>query len=64
MRKVLIVLILLLIGLLCAVPSFAQQSPVKFNKQEIKKMSSTTAVLETKFGNITLKFFPDVAPGM
>ncbi|HTG00179.1 MAG TPA: peptidylprolyl isomerase, partial [Nitrospirota bacterium] len=26
-------------------------------------MSETTAVLETKFGSITLKFFPDVAPG-
>ncbi|HYA85603.1 MAG TPA: peptidylprolyl isomerase [Nitrospirota bacterium] len=26
-------------------------------------MSETTAVIETKFGNITLKFFPDVAPG-
>ncbi|MDH4163263.1 MAG: peptidylprolyl isomerase [Nitrospirota bacterium] len=26
-------------------------------------MESTTAVIETKFGNITLKFFPDVAPG-
>jgi peptidyl-prolyl cis-trans isomerase B (cyclophilin B) len=63
MRKVLVVLILLLIGILCAVPSFARQSPEKFTKQEIKKMSSTTAILETKFGNITLKFFPDVAPG-
>jgi peptidyl-prolyl cis-trans isomerase B (cyclophilin B) len=62
MRKMLIVLILMLIGVLCAVPSFAQQSPKKFTNQEIKKMSLTTAVLETKFGNITLKFFPDVAP--
>ncbi|HSQ78623.1 MAG TPA: peptidylprolyl isomerase [Nitrospirota bacterium] len=26
-------------------------------------MSTTTALIETKFGNITLKFFPDVAPG-
>ena len=26
-------------------------------------MADTKAVLETKFGNITLKFFPDVAPG-
>jgi len=26
-------------------------------------MTDTKAVLETKFGNITLKFFPDVAPG-
>jgi peptidyl-prolyl cis-trans isomerase B (cyclophilin B) len=34
----------------------------KFTKEEIKKMSETTAVIETKFGNIRLKFFPDVAP--
>jgi len=34
----------------------------KFTKEEIKKMSETTAVIETKSGNIKLKFFPDVAP--
>ena len=33
-----------------------------FSKQEIERMKQTTAVLETKFGEITLKFFPDVAP--
>ena len=26
-------------------------------------MSETRAIIETKFGNIELKFFPDVAPG-
>ncbi|HSB33244.1 MAG TPA: peptidylprolyl isomerase [Nitrospirota bacterium] len=26
-------------------------------------MSETKAIIETKFGSITLKFFPDVAPG-
>jgi len=34
----------------------------KFSKEEIKKMAETTAVIETKHGNIHLKFFPDVAP--
>ncbi len=34
----------------------------KFSKEEIKKMAETTAVIETKHGNIRLKFFPDVAP--
>ena len=34
----------------------------KFSKKEIKKMSETKAVIETKFGKIELKFFPDVAP--
>jgi peptidyl-prolyl cis-trans isomerase B (cyclophilin B) len=32
-------------------------------KGDAKKMSETKAIIETKFGNITLKFFPDVAPG-
>src|ERR1700690_634382 len=32
-------------------------------KEEIKKMTGTKTIIETKFGNITLKFFPDVAPG-
>ncbi|MBI5057612.1 MAG: peptidylprolyl isomerase [Nitrospirae bacterium] len=34
----------------------------KFTKEEIKKMAETKAIIETKFGNIELKFFPDVAP--
>lgn len=34
----------------------------KFKQEEIKKMSDTRAVIETKLGNITLKFFPEVAP--
>jgi peptidyl-prolyl cis-trans isomerase B (cyclophilin B) len=33
-----------------------------FNKQEIQIMEQTTATVETKFGEITLKFFPEVAP--
>ncbi len=34
-----------------------------FSKEEIKKMAETRAVIETKFGNMELRFFPDVAPG-
>jgi peptidyl-prolyl cis-trans isomerase B (cyclophilin B) len=33
-----------------------------FNKQEIQIMEQTTATIQTKFGEITLKFFPEVAP--
>ena len=33
-----------------------------FTPEEIKKMSETTAIIETKFGNMELRFFPDVAP--
>lgn len=41
----------------------ALKAPKKFTAQEIKKMSTTKAIIDTKFGAITLKFFPDVAPG-
>jgi peptidyl-prolyl cis-trans isomerase B (cyclophilin B) len=34
----------------------------KFTPEEIKKMSETKAVIETKFGNMELKFFAEVAP--
>jgi peptidyl-prolyl cis-trans isomerase B (cyclophilin B) len=33
-----------------------------FNKQEIQTMEQTAAIIETKFGEINLKFFPEVAP--
>jgi peptidyl-prolyl cis-trans isomerase B (cyclophilin B) len=35
---------------------------ITFNKQEIDIMEAKTAVLHTKFGDITLSFFPEVAP--
>jgi len=40
----------------------AEMKDRKFTREEIKKMSETKAVIETKFGNIELKFFPEVAP--
>jgi peptidyl-prolyl cis-trans isomerase B (cyclophilin B) len=33
-----------------------------FTKEETKKMSETKAVIETKFGNIELRLFSEVAP--
>jgi peptidyl-prolyl cis-trans isomerase B (cyclophilin B) len=57
------ILALLAVVLFAGVPANAQQAPKKFTPQEIKKMSTTKAIIETKFGVITLKFFPDVAPG-
>jgi peptidyl-prolyl cis-trans isomerase B (cyclophilin B) len=41
---------------------FAEEKHKTFTKEEIKKMAETRAVIETKFGNIELRFFPDVAP--
>jgi len=45
-----------------AVSAHAEVKDKKFTKEEIQKMSKTKAVIETKFGTIELKFFPDVAP--
>ena len=43
--------------------ALAEMKDKKFTPQEIKKMRETKAVIETKFGNIELKFFPEAAPG-
>ena len=61
MKIVKTVIVLALIAL-CAATSHAEVKNKKFSKEEIKKMADTKAVIETKFGNIELKFFPDVAP--
>ena len=37
-------------------PALAEMKDKKFTPEEIKKMSETTAVIETKLGNIELKF--------
>jgi peptidyl-prolyl cis-trans isomerase B (cyclophilin B) len=42
--------------------TYAQSAQKKFTAEEIKKMSETTAMIETTLGTIELKFFPDVAP--
>ncbi len=57
-----------IIGIFLSVAAYAQYGmpPLKtitVKKEERKKMTGTKAVIETKFGNITLKFFPDAAPG-
>ena len=41
---------------------YAQPMQKKFTPEEIRKMSETTAIIETTLGNIELKFFPEVAP--
>jgi len=62
MQKIVISVIAALV-MFYGTTAYAEQAQKKFTEQELKKMASTTAILETKFGNITLKFFPDVAPG-
>lgn len=52
----------LIIICMLVVPASAEMRDKEFTKEETKKMAETKAVIETKFGNIELKFFPDVAP--
>ncbi len=40
----------------------AETKHKKFKKEEITKMADTRAIIETKFGNIEIRFFPDAAP--
>ncbi len=48
--------------LLFASAVYAEMKNKTFTKEEIKKMAEIRAVIETKFGNIELRFFPEVAP--
>lgn len=62
------VFVAVVVALCLGVTAYAQYgmpAPKKITvtKEEIKKMSETKALIETKFGTITLKFFPDAAPG-
>ena len=60
--KLLLKVLVLCFSLLMVVTVSAEVKNKTFTKEEIKKMSETKAIIETKFGNIELKFFPDVAP--
>ncbi len=67
MRKTRILFIALFAIFMGVAASAQAQTPapktITVAKEEIKKMSGTKAIIETKLGNITLKFFPEVAPG-
>jgi peptidyl-prolyl cis-trans isomerase B (cyclophilin B) len=54
--------LMLICMLVFAVSAYSEVRNKNFTKEEIKKMSESKAVIETKLGNIELKFFPDVAP--
>ncbi len=61
MRHFMAVPALVLVFLL-AVSAYAGPRYKKFTDKEVKKMAETKAVIETKFGSIELKFFPELAP--
>ena len=63
MRLVAKCLLQMLILIFVVVPvAWGQPTQKTFAPEEIKKMAETKATIETKFGKIELKFFPDVAP--
>ena len=64
MKRIGLILILFLFFLtLFMSPSFSQEVRYKkFSFEEVKKMSEQQAIIHTPLGDITLKFFPDVAP--
>ncbi len=53
---------MLFLIIIFTVAAYAEIKDKKFTKEEIKKMTETKAIIETKFGKIELRFFPDVAP--
>ncbi len=57
-----LILSIMFFSILISSNVFAELKFKKFTEEEIRKMGQTTAVIETKFGNIELKFFPEVAP--
>lgn len=64
MTKTLSIFLMFILSLhVCATAACAGTGQQDFSGEEIKKMSETKAVLETRMGDITLVFFPDVAPG-
>ena len=56
-------LFIMIISVFAGVRGYAQHAAKTSTPEEIKKMAATKAIIETKFGTITLKFFPDAAPG-
>jgi peptidyl-prolyl cis-trans isomerase B (cyclophilin B) len=61
MKKIKILLCVVLV-LISTEDLFSEIRHRSFSKKEIEKMSRTRAIIETKFGNIELRFFPEVAP--
>lgn len=60
--KVFIVGIGLVLSLLLVNPVHSETKFKTFTQEEVKKLSETKAIIETKHGNIELRFFPGVSP--
>jgi peptidyl-prolyl cis-trans isomerase B (cyclophilin B) len=62
MRRVRIEWIVIFLFFVFLSSAWSEIKSKTFSQEEIKKMSETKALIETKFGAIELKFFPEVAP--
>jgi peptidyl-prolyl cis-trans isomerase B (cyclophilin B) len=60
--KTLLHLFVCVVSLSIALTASAEVKENIITQKETKKMPETKAVIETKFGNIEIRFFPDVAP--
>jgi peptidyl-prolyl cis-trans isomerase B (cyclophilin B) len=61
-RRVFLGIVLVVLLTTVTVGSAGEIRSRTFTTEEIQQMEKTTAVIKTKFGDITLKFFPNVAP--
>jgi len=63
MNKRFFIITLAVFAFMFTVSAFSQEVRNKsFTAEEIEKMKAVQAVIQTSFGDITLKFFPDIAP--
>src|SRR4030066_1819916 len=64
MKRIWLTLVIFVFSLTLSMSqSFSQEVRYKkFSSEEVKKMSEQQAIIRTKLGDITLKFFSDVAP--
>ena len=64
MKRIWLTLVIFVFSLTLSMSqSFSQEVRYKkFSSEEVKKMSEQQAIIHTKLGDITLKFFPEVAP--
>jgi len=64
MKRIISTLICLVFSITLSLSqSFSQEARhKKFSPEEVKKMSEQQAIIHTTLGDITLKFFPEVAP--
>ena len=42
--------------------AYGETTSKKLTQEDVKKMSETKAAIETRFGNIEIRFFPEIAP--